>query len=533
MKLLSTLLAVAMIFGLAACSSDEPAGNGGTAPDNKDGLYATLKFKMPQGRSAAKDGEEVGKDYENAVKSILVVMTEQPAEGQPYKFISFAYTDAPALVSANNYTINFENKENLYAYANKDVCIFAYCNPSADLVQKICGTFNATDGKYTGGLEISAEFTDYFKDTDLASTWKENAFLMTSVEIVKKTLPEVDELKTYNTPDNALSLGTVEVVRTAVRFDFKDASKNGDLTYEIKNVNDQNQVQGTVTLTRAALFNLRNQFYYLPRTQADATATAVLCPTFDGMESGFVISPEERTFSEALPTFIDPLNPNAAGLNWSELNTVLSNTEDNDNEWNNSKEADKKGYRIWRYATENTFAPGTTEFLTAQTTGIVFEAKITVDRTGATDDDKNLYLFDGTIYPSAAALYEVVKTAPGSKIETAFNAIFEVKEGKATLKAEYKDATDAAGFTIYRPNTDGDYLCYYFYYNRHNDNRDPTVTAGMEFATVRNNVYKLSVTDIKKFGTFTPGEFDEEWDVYFNLNVVVRPWVVRINSIVF
>ena len=65
----------------------------------------------------------------------------------------------------------------------------------------------------------------------------------------------------------------------------------------------------------------------------------------------------------------------------------------------------------------------------------------------------------------------------------------------------------------------------------------------MEFAVVRNNVYKLSVTGVNKFGHPTnpgddpdpenPEDPDEEDDVYFKVAVEVLPWVVRINDIEF
>ena len=53
-----------------------------------------------------------------------------------------------------------------------------------------------------------------------------------------------------------------------------------------------------------------------------------------------------------------------------------------------------------------------------------------------------------------------------------------------------------AGFTVLRPNGSGDYEMYYCYWNRHNDNNDPNLMGPMEFAVVRNNVYKLMVNKI-------------------------------------
>ena len=55
----------------------------------------------------------------------------------------------------------------------------------------------------------------------------------------------------------------------------------------------------------------------------------------------------------------------------------------------------------------------------------------------------------------------------------------------------------------------------------------------MEFATVRNNVYKLAVTSIKRFGSFKPSEQLEDWDTYFKLEVESKPWTVRVNNIDF
>ena len=65
----------------------------------------------------------------------------------------------------------------------------------------------------------------------------------------------------------------------------------------------------------------------------------------------------------------------------------------------------------------------------------------------------------------------------------------------------------------------------------------------MEFAVVRNNVYKLCVDKISILGhpadpgkdpdPVDPNEPDENSDVYFTVSVQVLPWVVRVNSITF
>ena len=65
----------------------------------------------------------------------------------------------------------------------------------------------------------------------------------------------------------------------------------------------------------------------------------------------------------------------------------------------------------------------------------------------------------------------------------------------------------------------------------------------MEFAVVRNNVYKLAVTGIKQLGhpripendpdKPKPDTPDESSDIYITVTCQVLPWVVRVNNIEF
>ncbi|MDE5836986.1 MAG: Mfa1 fimbrilin C-terminal domain-containing protein, partial [Paramuribaculum sp.] len=70
--------------------------------------------------------------------------------------------------------------------------------------------------------------------------------------------------------------------------------------------------------------------------------------------------------------------------------------------------------------------------------------------------------------------------------------------------AKFREAATEAGITIYQSSVDADfgpgYYCYYYYWNRHNNNNRDGVMGPMEFAVVRNNVYKLSVDKIARLG---------------------------------
>lgn len=545
-KFFRNLLAVATAVTLGACSSDAPDNIVGDTEASGNGIYSQISFRFPGTRSTASEGNEIGQDYENNVGSILVVMADKDETSGKYKFISFALNDAPITnVTYNTYTITFQDKESLYAHAEKTVYIFAYCNPTEAIRTKIAGTFNASTGEYTGGLDDGEEFTDETFSGEPSTTWQKNGFLMTSVDITEKKLPTTEELKTYNTPTKALNLGTVEVIRTMSRFDFRDAAPDTKkpLEYTITNT-EKNEVQGSVKFTRAALFNVSKSFYYLPRI-GNSTATT-LCPGYNEMEvsgeNSFVISPTGRTYSESLPASIDPLNPTTT-LKWTNLNAILGMDEDKDDGWGETI-TNKEGYRIWTYASENTFGPD--ENSEENTTGYVFEAEIiTKENFGNVNADgtyETMYLYGQTLYPNALAIANAVEEMPVSTLATAFNSVFDVtrdSENKITSVSLKKDESGKeadvtnVGFTAYKPNKENKYLCYYFAFNCHNDNTDPTTIGPMEFATVRNNVYKLAVTKVKKFGTFTPPTNVEEWDTYFTLDVQVKNWVVRVNNIEF
>ncbi|MDE6451780.1 MAG: fimbria major subunit, partial [Odoribacter sp.] len=190
-----------------------------------------------------------------------------------------------------------------------------------------------------------------------------------------------------------------------------------------------------------------------------------------------------------------------------------------------------------------------------------------------------LYLFNDVLYvgwnhqihealvdnegsPLADAAY---KSFPDEGLPETVDAYYQkvveesnkVPQNEAALSAalvNFRKAATKAGFTLYNASVDegsgeGDksfgagYYCYYYYWNRHNDNGRPGTMGKMEFAVVRNNIYKLSVDNINYLGhprrsdndpePPTPDSNDEEAKVYLQVSVEVRPWTVRMNSIEF
>lgn len=121
------------------------------------------------------------------------------------------------------------------------------------------------------------------------------------------------------------------------------------------------------------------------------------------------------------------------------------------------------------------------------------------------------------------------------------------KPDNGEVLTNFKSAVTGAGFTIYQRSEDNregwGYYCYYYYWNRHNDNGKNGIMGPMEFCVVRNNVYKLAVTHIGRLGhprisqndpdSPRPDHKDETSDIYFTVDAEVVPWTVRVNDIVF
>lgn len=151
--------------------------------------------------------------------------------------------------------------------------------------------------------------------------------------------------------------------------------------------------------------------------------------------------------------------------------------------------------------------------LTAYCTGIMFKGSMTpkfvYDETGAkTDSYGDIYYFNYKFYSSLNA----VKAVGGAKIPT--------------------DTSDKGlkNSQIYRfEKNEGGYATYYNYWIKHFDNGDPNELGVMEYSIVRNNVYRVEITDVKALGPGTPDKEIKpvEDGVLLTVECKIRPWIVR------
>ena len=501
MKFNHFLTAAAAMLVLLSCNK-EPL----TQEGNSGNLYMQFSVKMLSTRSSTDENSgnsnsnanpdtEVGLDKENKISTVDIALVK---DDQYY----VAEDVTPSAASADTYVASF-NSVKLTAGATYKVYIYANCSaPDAFDINQV-------------------------SDATIAAMTADNKFWMTNAYSANEvTLPS--DLAPYTQPNTPLSLGAHTVERSMARFDYKQADAF-DMGAGI-----------TLTLTEAALINQSKAHYMFRRVTADATATA----------TGAVVGGAEVPNNWVVDT--DWSNKVAANFNaqleapstWTWTSLASLTTDDNYT----------GDYKIWCYAKENTI-PGIDAQKHDVSTGVVFKAELAPGETAsdavktAMAAGKRIYVFNNVLYGAWSDVKAAAEAGTDATLQAAYN------KAAATIAA---DATEpkgadaaAAGFTGYSAKN-GKYYNYYYYWNRHNDNLDNNVMGIMEFAVVRNNVYKLAVNSINRFGHPTPPDPtnpdpdpepdpdpvkpdgpDESVNYYFNVTVKVLPWTVRINNIEF
>lgn len=627
-----------LVMGLlAGCSNDTLTGDESDVDLNgsKDAVYMNVSVQLPAGGAArsetdtpdngdyvtSEDGIEFGKDYENEVKEILLVLAKTD---NTFIAAGEALTD---LKQQNNIATTTQkiSKSTLSAYYGTDgtltsdeqtINVYVFCNPSQEIKEVIKAAATDTDKKawIDGKVTVTETPTKGQESFAWGTASHDKGFLMSNAVIAKKKLPaNLDDWKDYTSESKAFNLsginnantdkvienyGNIKVERSVARFDFKDGSGKNN-TYDVVKDADNNLIM-QIQLQKMALVNMSNSFYYFRRVSDDGLSTnAQIC----GVETGsnYVVDTDAQEKNKGITDYEKHFNfclghvgddsqwtiDATARTQWftSDINDVLESTKD---------EYKTKEYHIWRYVTENTI-PSQDNQTNGISTGIVFKGKMIAPEgaTGSLADAlknaKGVSAEDPILYTYLTNIYVTWKEVRAAALKAGENSNFymatfgkpenvtpvaekEAGEGQEAITPVYSDdqtspdylwsqwnanknddalknfkkAATREKFTLYQSSQDGGdagYYCYYFYWNRHNDNGESGEMGPMEFGVVRNNVYKLAVTDINRLGhprisendpdPVKPDDPDEKDDVYLTLSVEVLPWVVRINNIEF
>ena len=476
------------------------------AVDTRSGSDGTVNGNT---NSDATPDYEVGKDYENTISSINIVLRNSN------KFIVASNVTLSSDSNDKDTWVATFNSGSIAANEEYDVYIYANCSAPQDL-------------HYVSSESI-ANMTNpgYF--------WMTNAYTP-----VKVTLPALS-----TDPTSPADLGSHFVERSMARFDYMATQKlDGEPSNAYALTGDNAGI--TVTLTHAAIINQSKEFYLLRHATTSGNNGDVVVG-YPEIASNYVVDTDwaeksaaftDNDYTAVVGKFDYHLTSDYTKWPWKSLSSLSE-----DDNWEGTAGGATgieqtpthayTGYKIFGYVKENTL-PNVNSQVNGMSTGVVFKGQITgevvTDAAGA-----DIYMFDGKLYGTWAKVVAASATSEVLKYYTAND-----KFGNTIEPGEHA-ALAAAGFTRYSAETDGNYYAYYYYWNRHKDNENNKEMGDMEFAVVRNNVYKLCVDYINKLGHPVPGnddpdsvdndDPDESGDYYFGVSVTVVPWVVRVNHI--
>lgn len=544
MKIKSLILAMAACAGLfSACSNeltDEVNGGNETTTDVKD-AYASVSFVMPNvaGTRATPtpgqggDGTEVGSDSENAFDNVKVLLFKDGVLLTEYKELKksdFAKTqEGSDIVYTTTKDINV---------ASGTYKVYVVLNPTPNFtVQENVTTLTAFQAMAETATQGQGEYC------------RTNNFMMTNADVIENT-----EIKQENIKGNAKKI-KVHVERIAAKIAYTKAHDSYSFT-------DSQGNKITVTFDAFKVINTRNSAYNLRRVGMNQNDV-----TIGGKETGNNYVIENK---------------------WAEKATYSTKVfEDN---YSRKASQDYVAFRALTatgneaqtlaYCMENTMLKDMQ--LNGYSTGIIFRAKATVE--GITSAEENykgdLYKYEGKFYTSLVDLVKSANKDWNGTDETLTNDILKIKtRGEVSVEDYLKGINNIAALEDFGVDYFVQGYCYYTYWLRHANNNDKTMGI-MEFAIVRNNVYKVTINTVGAMGKtnsgtvgpkdpakpgegevdnpdpsnpnpempgevvpnpeptdpvipFEPENPDESNETYLNVSVYVNPWIVRNNDIDF
>jgi hypothetical protein len=575
-KFLTLSLAAAMAIGFAACSSEDlpqPV----QITDDHDGSYIQLKFQMPEATSRAYENETtessgeyvLGQDFEYEVKKVYLAFYQ----------VGDNNSETLIKIDGKNFYELEVYKESVDGTTHEDDNTTADTKSTASSTGK-AATWTSIPIQLPSGIEKDNTYHVYA----LINKAPETADITSSANLLNSTMAFAiddaeDSVKRDETSGNVTSIiipmsarsydGTVyqvftpkqentygnpavltfEVERSYARIAFPEKSHYVDVYTKFTPTDaDQYAVAGDesdtylgqILLDGYQIVNIEQSYYtyrHVGQITGDGTSDYTLT------QGGYGPATTEN------PYVLDPntAKKHATGNPYESLyqrlaNAVHFSSYDGMNSYG-SKTAFKQLLgsknsvpQSVEYVPENCMKKEAQR--KGQTTGIIFLAKFiptTID--GEPNDhkdwvDKDLYYYDGQFFSSLAKITEHNKNiTPENKTLTNYNIRF-FRHG----------------------------VGYYEYYIRHVDNEDYINMGQMEFGIVRNNSYELKVKsvvmspysklpgdpdkgldpdpddpnpDIPIDNTDPdPNDDDESAKVYMQVDVNVRPWIVRTNNMI-
>ncbi len=529
----------------AGCAQEDidtaPTGGGGMSASS----YVSLSFASQQSTPTRSnptggeqgDGDETGQDYENEIKSavaffyqgnngvnsdgstkIMAVATfNVRSYTEPGNGIDRTYTTTPQQVDLDDGTYN----------------VLVVANPGADW--------------WTGQSLTLADVRNHIQTTAWTASGSDYSdFVMTSAADATLTL--------NSNPENDPAKAEVNVERMAARLDYK-----AEASYPCT---DPAYSGATVEITGAALVNnLTAGSYIIKRVADDVNGTNLS-----------YLGDETADENGAATNYV--LDPWTASKNGNLYGTWFMNGSSDPNWWAGYVQPGTSvsdGAETWQrigYTLENTTAADAAG--SDYSTGVVFKAKFNPQGVANYTEGETFFAYGTKIY---ASMEDMMAGFYGSKFDDLDNITScatwgDVKqfitstlltndpsgynkylEGQAEGKDDSETVANASSLTWgnymlnecgyskdengkvvldqndkvtrialqpYGTRTYEDATCYYTWWVRHSNDNDDTKKGIMEYAIVRNNIYKLTVNSVYSLGGEVPEEESLIVDVYVN-----------------
>ena len=541
-------MAAVMLAGLASCK-DDAGGNVGGEDDNAAKVHLSISLNIPNGSSMARTTEDSGiketgipaeYDIQNVTLYFFSISTVSPTTDYDYagKYLQRLYIPSgnlgsPTLQSGDIYQYIATGAQTVTGLQpGGNYHVYAVVNGTTDLLltnatterqfldnSRVTGQYNTT-----GLVSVAAQTNGWLMSSRGKGTWNSKTEAFNTLNIAAN-----------NDATNYATTGSVQlnVERVMGKLTITADASN---TYDIETVDGTKYAKAE--LTNVKVMNLRRDGYLfrhmtsIPAADTDASfATAIdgfkplTNPTYTGnvitSDADYIIDPQTKNktlanlaISATMANWYTPLSE-AVGT-WGVAMPAVTTTEN------------------LGYCLENTMH--STMQLNGFSTGLMFKAKITPEMiivsSGSSNNAATPYTPVASTYPTfynyGDQFYNDIQALENAGIplnsavtnEAAFTGTPTQKEAAlADLKSCGVTRCDNG-------------VCYYYYWIKHEDNAQ--YMAVMEYAIVRNNVYKMKVTGISGVGESSeiidPEEEDELTRVYLKVEMNILPWIVRENN---
>lgn len=512
--LLGSLCAGLGVVGMTSCNNNEPADNGF---QDSEKVYLELDLSLPfETRStvnndgSTSEGTESPFNNESKISSLQLVFCQAGADADNDTYLMstgdlegvIQASDNGKLVSTVKVPVDYKNFAEILN--SKKIVVYAVANATANL-----------NGNSPKDWKLS--FNDF--NSNGLGEWKGpdgNVVPLVSSERsavldfsgysyfdMKNLFDNNERIYHLSQSSNAPQLGVVKMERLVARFDYKGNGQNN--LYPLGETGMYLKIDGIQPV------NVSKEAYLFRHTaEGNATGSQENVAKLFGNENGNGASTynwiadtdwstkNTTTGAPASGYFLN--QPSQSGndwnLNgvWNDVDALTSNTQNKDKYQNSD-------YHVWCYVTENTL-PSINKMIEGLSTGIAFRAVLS-------DAQGNALTKTQLLNSSAPWAWTLAFEENGDQL-----TVSNLKSGTRNLqKVEGKDA----------------YALTYLYWNRHNDvSKSMSVTDPMEFAVVRNHVYKISITALnglpRVYNPEEPDELVEANSQDFNVSVAVEEW---------